>query len=55
MKTYATYSFYTDTYGGTAAETDFNRSAYKASRFIDKITFDRAGDAADQDTADLLA
>ena len=55
MKTYATYSFYMDTYGGTAAEIDFNRSAYKASRFIDKITFGRAADADDQDTADLLA
>ena len=41
MKTYATYFFYTDTYGGTAAEVEFNRNAYKASRFIDKITFDR--------------
>ena len=55
MKVYATYSFYTDTYGGAAAETDFNRGAYKASRFIDKITFGRAADADDQDTADLLA
>ncbi len=55
MKAYATYSFYTDTYGGTAAEIDFNRSAYKASRFIDKITFGRAAAVSDQDTADLLA
>lgn len=55
MKTYATYSFYTDTYGGAATEIDFNRGAYKASRFIDKITFGRAADADDQDTADLLA
>lgn len=55
MKAYATYSFYTDTYGGTAAEIDFNRSAYKASRFIDKITFDRAGTVTDPDTLELLA
>lgn len=55
MKVYATYSFYTDTYGGMAAEIDFNRSAYKASRFIDKITFGRAAAVSDQDTSDLLA
>ncbi len=55
MKTYATYFFYTDTYGGTAAEVEFNRNAYKASRFIDKITFDRAGTVTDPDTLELLA
>ena len=55
MKTYATYSFYTDTYGGAGAEVEFNRNAYKASRFIDKITFGRAGAVTDPDTADLLA
>ena len=46
MKAYATYSFYADTYGGTAAEIDFNRSAYKASR---------AGAVTDPDTMELLA
>lgn len=55
MKAYATYSFYTDTYGGTAAEIDFNRQVYKASRFLDKITFDRAAAVADPDTLELLA
>lgn len=55
MKAYATYFFYTDTYGGTAAEIDFNRQVYKASRFLDKITFDRAAAVADPDTLELLA
>lgn len=55
MKTYATYSFYTDIYGGAGAEVEFNRNAYKASRFIDKITFGRAADVVEQDTTDLLA
>lgn len=55
MKAYATYSFYTDTYGGTAAEIDFNRQVYKASRFLDKITFNRAAAVADPDTLELLA
>ena len=55
MKAYATYSFYTDTYGGEAAESEFNRQVYKASRFLDKITFDRAAAVADPDTLELLA
>lgn len=55
MKAYATYSFYTDTYGGTAAEIDFNRQVYKASRFLDKITFGRAAAVTDPDTLELLA
>lgn len=55
MKAYATYSFYTDTYGGTAAEVDFNRQAYKSSRFIDKITFGRAAAVEDPDTLELIA
>ena len=55
MKAYATYSFYTDTYGGEAAESEFNRQVYKASRFLDKITFDRAAAVTDPDTLELLA
>lgn len=55
MKAYATYSFYTDTYGGGAAESEFNRQVYKASRFLDKITFDRAAAVTDPDTLELLA
>jgi hypothetical protein len=55
MKAYATYSFYTDTYGGAAAESEFNRRVYKASRFLDKITFDRAAAVTDPDTLELLA
>lgn len=55
MKAYATYSFYTDTYGGEAAESEFNRQVYKASRFLDKITFDRATAVTDPDTLELLA
>lgn len=55
MKAYATYSFYTDTYGGEAAESEFNRQVYKAGRFLDKITFDRAAAVTDPDTLELLA
>ena len=55
MKAYATYSFYTDTYGGEAAESEFNRRVYKASRFLDKITFDRAAAVTEPDTLELLA
>lgn len=55
MKAYATYSFYTDTYGGEAAESEFNRQVYKASRFLDRITFDRAAAVTDPDTLELLA
>lgn len=55
MKAYATYSFYVDTYGGSAEEAEFNRNAFKASRFLDKVTFDRAAAATDHDTLELLA
>lgn len=55
MKAYATYSFYADTYGGTAAEIDFNRQVYKSSRFLDKITFGRAAAVEDPDTLELIA
>lgn len=55
MKAYATYSFYVDTYGGSAEEAEFNRSAFKASRFLDKVTFDRAGAVTDPDALELLA
>ncbi len=40
---YATYSYYTNTYLGTAiAEADFPRLALRASTWIDRLTFDRA-------------
>lgn len=43
MTTYATYSYYTSTFLGTAiAEADFPRLALRASAQIDRVTFNRA-------------
>ncbi len=40
---YATYSYYTSTFLGTAiAEADFPRLALRASAHIDRVTFNRA-------------
>lgn len=39
------YSFYTDTFRGTAEEADFNRLAVKASAYLDRVTFDRITDS----------
>lgn len=55
MNTYATYPFYVNTYGGSAAETEFNREAFRASRYLDKITFNRATTITDPDTHELLS
>ena len=42
---YATYEYYTDTYGGSAiAESDFDALAIRASDRVDYLTFDRAAD-----------
>jgi len=43
MTAYATYSYYTSTFLGTAiAEADFPRLALRASAQIDRVTFNRA-------------
>lgn len=53
---YATYTFYTDTYLGTAiAEADFARLALRASSWIDRLTFQRAADDVDNTTALSMA
>lgn len=44
MASYATYTYYTNTYLGTAiASADFNHLALLASATIDQVTFNRAG------------
>lgn len=44
MTVYIDYTYYTDTYLGTAiAEADFAQLALRASAVIDQITFNRAG------------
>lgn len=41
--TYVDFEFYTTEYGGDAiASADFDRLALQASRFIDRVTFERA-------------
>lgn len=48
---YATYSYYTDSYGGSAiAEADFAGLSIRASDRIDLLTFDRADAIIDADT-----
>ena len=39
---YADYSFYRDDYGGELNEEAYNRLALKASRYIDRLTMNRA-------------
>lgn len=47
---YADYTYYTGTYGGSAvSEENFPRFAAEASAFIDRVTFDRAAEHADDE------
>lgn len=47
---YADYKFYTDSYGGKAVSAeDFPRLAAKASALIDRLTFGRAAEHADDE------
>ena len=47
---YADYTYYISTYGGKAvSEEDFPRLAAKASAYIDRLTFGRAADNADDE------
>lgn len=50
---YADYTYYSETYLGTAiAEADYDRLALRASEYIDRITFGRA--AEDEDYTDEI-
>lgn len=52
MAVYADYAFYTTQYFGTAiAESAFPQLALRASAVIDQITFGRAADDTDNETA----
>lgn len=47
---YADYDYYTGTYGGKAVtQEDFSRLAAKASVYLDKLTFGRAAENADDE------
>ena len=53
MTTYADFTYYTNTYLGTAiASPDFARLALRASTYIDRLTFNRA--ASDTDNTDAI-
>ena len=52
MTAYADYTYYSATYLGTAiASADFARLALRASEYIDQLTFGRAADDTDNETA----
>lgn len=52
MTVYADWTYYSATYLGTAiTEANFPRLALRASEVIDQITFDRAADDTDNETA----
>ena len=53
---YANYTYYTDSFLGTAiAAADFPRLALRASDFLDYYTRDKAVSATDEKTVDALA
>jgi hypothetical protein len=56
MTAYATYSYYSGTYLGTAiTSADFPRLALRASAVIDQLTFNRAATDTDNTTAIEMA
>jgi hypothetical protein len=57
MAVYATYSFYTETYQGTAiAQADFDRLAARASILVDTVCFGQAAAVVEAGTdADVIA
>jgi len=56
MAAYVDFTFYDGTYLGVAiAEADFDRIALRASEIIDQITFGRAEDDTDNETAIKMA
>lgn len=50
MQGYADFTYYDEVFGGTSIPADcFDRHAFKASRYLDKITFDRVGTIEEND------
>lgn len=50
MQGYADFTYYDEVFGGTSIPADcFDRHAFKASRYLDKITFDRVSRIEEND------
>ena len=49
MMIFANYTYYRDTFGGSLDKQTFKNLAAKASAYIDRITFGRASEHADDD------
>ena len=50
MQGYADFTYYNEVFGGTSIPADcFDRHAFKVSRYLDKITFDRVGAIEEND------
>lgn len=49
MMIFANYTYYRDTFGGELDKQTFKNLAAKSSAYIDKITFGRASEHADDD------
>lgn len=50
MQGYADFTYYDEVFGGTSIPADcFDRHAFKVSRYLDKITFDRVGTIEEND------
>ena len=49
MMIFANYTYYRDTFGGGLDKQTFKNLAVKSSAFIDRITFGRASEHADDD------
>lgn len=54
MDAYITFDFYSNTYGGSVPEGTFPRLAYKASVYLDKITFNRIKQVTDDETLEKV-
>ena len=49
MQGYADFSFYKDTFGGESIPADvFDRQSFKASKYLDKITFGRISEVDEE-------
>lgn len=49
MTAFVNYMYYRDIYGGTLDKQTFKNAAVKASAYIDKLTFGRASENADDE------
>lgn len=50
MQRYADFTYYDEVFGGTSIPADcFDRHAFKVSKYLDKITFDRVGAIEEND------